>query len=306
MEFEKAIEYVVWVKESEERSPWTIRDYKVRVQEFANFMAERGVERISEVETRDVREYIAEMDKRELENSTINIKLRYIRAFYNLLIGEKLTKENPMDGVKLRKERQGHIQPLGERYVEEILEQPDQRKFLGKRNYACMILMLGTGIRPSEMLGLHVDDWLDLHIIVREEVAKDRVQRILPMSSGLMRELFKYVQMRGDWGGKWLFPSQEGTRLSTHGLYQALKKYARRAGLDDKKITPYAFRHTFATNFLRAGGGEFKLQKILGHTSLAMTKRYVQISHRDLSEGIDDFSPAEKFLEKRKIKRRRS
>lgn len=306
MDFKEAIEYVVWVKKTEERSKWTVRDYQKRVEEFARYMRSRGVYDTEKVEAKDVREFIESLENRGLSNTTINIKLRYIRAFFNLLEKEGMTNNVPMAGIKLRKERTDTIRPLSDQDVITLLKQIDQRKFLGKRNYVCTLIMLGTGIRPSELLGLYVDDWQEFHIIVRDEIAKDGKQRILPLSTGVVKELYKYVKIRGDWGGKWLFPCHEGGKFTTHGLYQALKKYAKKGGVDPKLIKPYAFRHTFAINYLRSGGDVFKLQKILGHSSLAMTRRYVQWSERDLSEGIDNVSPAEKFLkltEKRKRRR---
>lgn len=306
MDFKEAIEYVVWVKQAEEKSKWTVRDYQKRVEEFARYMESKGVYDTENVQHRDVREFIQDLVNRGLKNTTINIKLRYIRAFFNLLHEEKMIDNNPMKGIELRKERIDTIKPLKDQDVVTLLKQADQKKFLGKRNYVCMLLMLGTGIRPSELLGLHVDDWHEFHIIVRDEIAKDGKQRILPLSTGIVKELYKYMKIRGDWGGKWLFPCHEGGRFTTHGLYQALKRYAKNGGVDPRLIKPYAFRHTFAINYLRSGGDVFKLQKILGHASLEMTRRYVQWSAQDIKEGFDNVSPAEKFLkftEKRKRRR---
>lgn len=305
MDFEKAIEYVVWVKKSEKKSEWTVRDYQKRVGEFARYMEMKGVYDTEYVTSQHIREYITDLDTKEMENSSINGKLRYLRAFFNILQEEGLGENNPMVGIKLRKENTDTVKPLTDDVVKILLNQPNQRTFLGKRNYVCMLLMLGTGIRPSELLSLHVDDWRDFHIIVRGEIAKDGEQRILPLTSSLVKELYKYVQIRGDWGGKWLFPNHEGDRFTTHGLYQALKKCAKRGGVDPKLITPYVFRHTFAINFLKAGGDVFKLQKILGHSSLEMSRRYVKWSTQDLQEGFEEISPVEKFLKSNKRKRRK-
>ena len=100
-----------------------------------------------------------------------------------------------------------------------------------------------------------------------------------------------------------MFPSQEGGKLNTNGFRLALKKLAEQGGLNKDLIHPYALRHTFAINFLKAGGDVFKLQRILGHKTLEMTKRYVQWTSEDLQEDYDRMSPAEKFIKSKKRRR---
>lgn len=302
----EAKKYVVWVKKSEKKSNWTIRDYDERLEEFIRYLEEDGVGFVEEVTPRHIRHFIQELDERGLSEVTINGRLRYIRAFFNLLENDELVEEsfkNPMKGIKLRKELAESNKAIPDDILDKLLKLPDQKTFLGKRNYVCMLLILGTGIRPSEMFALNVDDWQDSHIIVRAEVAKGRKRRILPLSSGVVKELYKYMKIRGNWGGALLFPSQEGGKLNTNGFRLALKKLAEQGGLNKDLIHPYALRHTFAINFLKAGGDVFKLQRILGHKTLEMTKRYVQWTSEDLQEDYDRMSPAEKFIKSKKRRR---
>jgi site-specific recombinase XerD len=71
-----------------------------------------------------------------------------------------------------------------------------------------------------------------------------------------------------------------------------MKRYSEKAGV---KVTPYGLRHTFAIEFLKAGGGPFSLQRILGHTDLTMTRRYVRLSQDDLREVHEKASPVQKL-----------
>lgn len=306
---EGALQFVLWTKQLEEKSDFTIRDYRQRIMEFINFLKkEYYIKYVEEVDKSHVRHYIKEMDDRNLSNTTINGKLRYLRSFFNIVIEEELVSEdfvNPLEGISLRKENWNVKKHLSKEDLEKLLEYPDKRTFTGMRNYMCMLLMLGTGIRPSELLALNVDDCKEYHIIVRDEVSKTGEMRILPLSTGLRKELYKYLKIKGDWGGDILFPNYEGKRLSTRGLSDAIKRIAEKAGLDKNSVGAYSFRHTFAINYLREGGDPLKLQKLLGHTTLEMTRRYVRWDVEDLKSDFDQRSIAEQLIKNKKRERRR-
>jgi integrase len=68
--------------------------------------------------------------------------------------------------------------------------------------------------------------------------------------------------------------------MTYRNAFRDLKILCQKVGVT--KATFHKFRHTFATEYLRNGGGELYLQRCLGHTSLQMTKRYAQISPEDL------------------------
>ena len=75
-------------------------------------------------------------------------------------------------------------------------------------------------------------------------------------------------------------------------------------GIDRNSVGTYSFRHTFAINYLREGGDPLKLQKLLGHTTLEMTRRYIRWDVEDLKSDFDERSIAEKFIKKKKKRRR--
>lgn len=71
--------------------------------------------------------------------------------------------------------------------------------------------------------------------------------------------------------------------MTTNGLYQLIKSLGDPAGVTDAH--PHRFRHTFAVNFLRNGGNTLELQRLLGHTTLDMVKRYVRIAQVGFGGG---------------------
>lgn len=75
-----------------------------------------------------------------------------------------------------------------------------------------------------------------------------------------------------------------------------MKEYSKKLGY---RVTPYDLRHTFALYSLREGMNVFALQRILGHTDLTMTKRYLALTQEDLHKEHDKSSPLRLFEKKR-------
>ena len=107
-----------------------------------------------------------------------------------------------------------------------------------------------------------------------------------------------------------MFVNQYGERLTASALGHRFAAYGRQAGLRGVRVSPHTFRHTFAVNWL-LGRGDYKsdsisLQKILGHTTPAMTQRYVHFAGEDLRKLHDRLSPTDQIatpppaLERRK------
>lgn len=312
--FEKAMEYVVQVKEDEGKSNNSIKGYRTHMKAFGEYLHSQGIYNLDDVSSSHVRQFMKQERERGLKQVSLNNRIRYIRASFNILIRDGLyidkngeDRENPARVVKLEKEDPSSIFPIPDHLLQPVLKQPDQKTFLGKRNYVIMLLILDTGIRPSEVLEGRTDDWTDNYYTVRADVSKTKETRILPLSRETTRELYRYERIRGDWGGDRLFPNQDGERLNTDGFRSALRKICKRAGLsktDAELVHPYAFRHTFAYNYLMAGGDVFKLQEILGHTDLAMTRRYVKLVGKDLLSAHKEVKPLSKYVKSPKPRRR--
>ncbi|MCG7386856.1 tyrosine-type recombinase/integrase [Paenibacillus sp. ACRRY] len=104
-----------------------------------------------------------------------------------------------------------------------------------------------------------------------------------------------------DWGEDTpIFCSYEGNKLTRHTWGDRLEVYSKRIGTH---ITPYDLRHCFSLEFIRNGAGAFHLQKALGHTTMAMTKRYVALVDEDLKAEHARSSPVHKLVpSKRNLK----
>ena len=105
--------------------------------------------------------------------------------------------------------------------------------------------------------------------------------------------LREYLRIREGAPQDYLFPNENGKPLTESGLRQAIEKY--NISRQVEKTSIHLFRHTYAQRYLRNGGNAFNLQKILGHSTLKMTKHYCEIYDADISKDYDKFSPLTAF-----------
>lgn len=277
-------------------SPTTIEWYTYALRPFAEYATERGVRQPGSVTDEMVRDFLS----RKLETVSarrVNHYREAIDRFFRWLVVEGLVPGNPASGIaKLREPRR--LPPaLTEAEVRAILAQPDTRSFIALRDHVLMMLLLDTGLRISEALGLTVDD-LDLSAGTLVAMGKGRKQPMVGFSRELAKHLRRYLvrreavlQRSGYPECPWLFPNQTAGRGVPRWERYRIKGYAEAAGIRGERVSPHVFRHTFAVWFARKGGSSFHLQRILGHTSLTMSPRYCELADVDFIGRQQELSP---------------
>lgn len=139
-----------------------------------------------------------------------------------------------------------------------------------RRDRALLLLLLDTGVRIGEAWALRPEDLRPGSIVVTGKTG----QREVPVSRAVQLEVLPYLP----WG------------VSRHWLKRIVTGYLRSCGVT--RGGPHALRHTFATEFIRAGGDVFSLQRILGHASVSTTMVYVHLAVGDLQAQHARYSPA--------------
>ena len=155
------------------------------------------------------------------------------------------------------------------------------------RLHLLISVLLDIGARIDEVLSLRwVDvDFDNLLVLVH---GKGRKDRRVPMSLELRKRLFQYQRRvqdenQRDVSSDLVFGTRGGTKQQRRNVLRDVKNRCRELGFEPPARTLHAFRHTFATNYLRRGGNVFLLQRALGHSSLEMTRRYAHLQTSDLS-----------------------
>jgi integrase/recombinase XerD len=147
-----------------------------------------------------------------------------------------------------------------------------------RRLQAIMLMLADTGCRISELIGLRWQDmnFDDLLLTVR---GKGNKQRTIPFSLELRRYLFKLQQQSEH---DLVFATRDGHKLGRRNVLRDVKLLCKKLGVRVPERSLHAFRHSFGVHYIRQGGSPFLLQKALGHSTLDMTKRYVNLTTADL------------------------
>lgn len=160
--------------------------------------------------------------------------------------------------------------------------------FLRKRNLSMLAILMMTGMRKGELLGLRLRD-VDFehnHIRVRAENAKDAADRVVPMHRGLVVCLKEYVDLRNaqypDFMALWL--SDHGKAFSEHGWNHFVDHLSERVKFP---VKTHKFRHTFATNYYRTTRDIIGLQQLLGHSDVTTTMIYAHVMPENLRAAIE-------------------
>lgn len=219
--------------------------------------------------------------------STYNIYYAYLKVFWDWIMNEGYFKGkgHPLGGIRKRKQR-GRIVQLSEKDIARLLSQPDKSRYTGLRDYSLICLSIDTGIRPGEALQLMPDDFSPekKEIIIRAEVSKTRVPRVLPLSVPTVQAIQKLLTVR-PWKNAPIFANELGTQLAVCTWSKRVKDYGKKCGL---KITAYHLRHASALLLLRRGADAFTVQNMLGHSTLQMTKHYLALTLEDTRKGHEN------------------
>src|SRR5262249_50256803 len=136
---------------------------------------------------------------------------------------------------------------------------------LGYRNYTMLLVLIDTGIRVSELVGLKLEDVYEDYLTVFGKGSKQRQVGIGPTT---VKALWKYTHQfrkaRSE-AERTVFVSRNGRRLVTPNMWTLVQRIGEQAGVHGLRNSPHTFRHTFAFNWLANGGDVYKLSRVLGH-----------------------------------------
>jgi len=287
--WEEALQGFLYWKQAQNLAERTISDYRNHVRQ----LFKRHPKAFDpEQQKTEVFEYMAQ----PVKPATFNLRLIYLKAFFDWCIQEGIFFGNPLDGFK-RKKVEDRIVNIEEAVLTKLLSLPNQETYAGLRDYALLLLTLDTGIRPKEAFSLMVEDlnFRSFEVCIRSEIAKTRTTRTLPISPVTAKAISTLIQARySGWKKNTpVFCTSEGGRLTVYRWGDRMEGYSNKLGV---WIRPYDLRHAFALQYLRNGGHALALQRTLGHTDLTMTKRYVALTGQDLHQQHVIASPLNTLL----------
>ena len=220
----------------------------------------------------DLKAFVIRMREHGLKPTACNNRIRAVNAYLKWA-------GSPHRASKLKEPQ--YILPTFTTAQVKLMLNWKPSNFYQRRLHLLVLILLDTGCRISEALDVHVSD-CDLDNLLLTLAGKGQKQRKVPFSFELRRHLFRYTRDFCPHPYMMVLGTRKGCRLDRHVMARDAKLLCKRLGFDPPVRTLHAFRHTFAVNYLRRGGGVFHLQKVLGHSSLEMTRRYANLMTEDL------------------------
>ena len=268
-------------------SPHTLTYYQEDLDYFKKYCPVKFIDQVNQ----DVYEefIVSELDKGKKVTS-LNSRIRGLRVFFKFcaereyMVGFK---------IKLLKENKEIKEPYTDAELARLLARPHTTTWTDWRMWAAVNYMMATGNRVSTILNIKIGDVDFTANTIHLRTTKNRRQQIIPLSKSLKSVLKDYLRTWEYNIDDYLFPSQDGGQLSRSSFQQGLSHYNKLRGVT--KTSAHLFRHTFAKNFILAGGGIIQLQALLGHSTMDMTRHYVNIYGADLQKNYDALNPLDTF-----------
>lgn len=237
--------------------------------------------------------YILDMKKKRLKDSTINTRLRGIRAILYYLM-----QEGEIDYFKIRliTETKENKKLYTDEEIKILLKRPNKKtcSFAEYRTWALENFFVATGVRSRSARNVKIRDLDFENDLIYIEVVKNRKGLVIPMSIALKKVLYEYLVIRKGEKEDYLFCNLEGEQLTKDALNNIIAKYNRRRGIN--KTGVHLFRHYYARKYIQNGGDCFRLQKLLGHSNLEMTRKYVELYLEDLQANYNNLNPLDTIV----------
>ena len=233
-----------------------------------------------------------------LSSRTIQGYARTLRAFFSWCVRESYLAKSPAKLLGVPKAARTIVPTFTSDQIGRMFAAVDTSTPAGFRDLCVMITLLDTGVRLSELVNLQLSD-LHLEKACFKVMGKGWKERMVPIGAKVQRALWKYIHVYRPEpihpGVLNLFLTIRGRPLSPHTVYERIVLYGQRAHVVGVRCSPHTFRHTFSKSFLLNGGDMFSLQKILGHTSLAMVRMYVNLTDGDVQVQHRRYSPVDRM-----------
>ena len=250
------------------------------------------LDRISREDIEEYVEYVSlyEKEGKEISNKERgkSRKLASLRSFYNFYYTNELIEKNPAVLVPLPKQHQKEIIRLEPNEVATLLDMVEDGEKLTKaqakyhektkvRDVALLTLLLGTGIRVSECVGLDITD-LNFETNGMKIRRKGGYETVLYFGDEVEEALRHYLEQRKhvvpqSGHENALFLSMQNRRISVRAVENLVKKYASNV-TTLKKITPHKLRSTYGTTLYQETGDIYLVADVLGHKDVNTTRKH--------------------------------
>lgn len=266
----------------------TIKNYAYDLRHFFDTLGKKSTEDFLPT---DIQEFVRIQSKNLLSIPTILRRISSTKNFYLFLEKEHIIDMQLKNFDKPKGAKRLPV-CISIEDVEALLEAPNLEKDEGLRDRALLEVMYSSGLRVSELLNLKISQ-INFEKGIIKIIGKGSKERRVPIGDYALEYLNRYIEgpRRKNPGRntEFAFLNRYGKPLSRQYFFLQVKKYALAAGIREE-ISPHTLRHCFATHMLENGAELRAVQEMLGHSNIATTQIYTNISSKRILSAYDLYS----------------
>lgn len=262
----------------------TIALYRSQLRIFREWAHGAGLRSIKRVAPTHIRAFLEDRKKSGATSLTVDSYFRLLRTFWNFLVRDGLVAESPMRRVERPRRDKRMVKPFTPEQIAQMLNLLDPADPINVRDRALILFLADSGLRISEALAIKTGeiDWRRRCVKV---FGKGRKERRAFFGENAAKAVRSWLEVRQQFTATdLLWISRRGAQLTQNAFSHRIKDLTEEGGFAAPRLSPHAFRHFFALNFLRNGGNIIALQRILGHEDLTMVRNYANMSDEDAEE----------------------
>lgn len=300
-------EFYDYLKNEKNYSEFTITSYMNDINEYNNFIIMENYKSLVDLTPNISRQYLTYLNSKKFSKRSVARKMSSLRSFYRYLERNNKVDVNYFQNITSPKIDKTLPKFLYLEEIEELFNSINTNTSIGKRDYALLELLYGTGIRVSEFCNIKLSDcdFYNNEIIV---MGKGSKERYVPISDNIKEAIYEYINSaRNEFLARsksgysdYLFLNFKGTPLTTRGVRVVLDNVTARAA-EELKLSPHMLRHSFATHLLDNGADLRSVQELLGHENLQTTQIYTHVSKERLKKDYMEHFPRAKRDDDEKV-----
>ncbi|MFW6263332.1 MAG: tyrosine-type recombinase/integrase [Thermotogota bacterium] len=277
-----------WMK-LQHYSPTTIKEYNRELSKFFDFIEAENLD-FDELQLVDIEDYVFSKDVNE---RTKNRTLSSIKSFFNYLHSRGIVTRNPAKDVKSIKLRRKNPVFLHEEEYHLLMQTINEQAngFVGLRDKMIVSLLLGTGMRVSEItsmqLGCETKDRMGKYSLEVMRKGQEMDYVYINQKISLLFDDYLHERRKISADSDFIFLTYRKKPMDRTAVYRMVKKYLEMCGLDKKKMGPHVLRHTFATALMSKDVSLYKIKELMNHKSLSTTQNYLHVMEQDLKDVVE-------------------
>lgn len=278
-------------------SPRTIKSYKNNISRTLDYInIHFQVIELEEINHQHIRRYMQRLKQKGLSATYANGILKGLRSYFNYAIQEGYLLRSPADKVHWQKEPVKIIETFTNDEVRRMLNVYKRTDFLSVRNKLILAIAFDTGARNSEICEMKTSDIGSNVILIHGKGSKERN---VPLTPYVRKVMLQYERAKSLYFSDYFLAydnyllSRTGKPLTKEALEYVFKKAGEAASVRQSiRCSPHTARHYYAQANVRNGLDVYSLSRLLGHTNINITKRYLQaLQDSDIVEMSISTSP---------------